>query len=60
MQIKNLKSAYQNELKRLGESFLERHQSPLFLSKHTELVDRHLATIWSACGLDESLCLIAV
>ena len=60
MQIKNLKSAYQNELKRLGESFLERHQSPLFLSKHTELVDRHLATIWSACGLDESLCLVAV
>jgi len=60
MQIGNLREIYQKELKKLGEKFLAQHQSPLFLSKHTQLIDTTLGVIWRSYGLDNNFCLIGV
>ena len=44
----------------LGENFIKNHQSQIFLSKHTKLVDSSLINLWNARNLKGSLCLIAV
>jgi len=60
MYIQKLKEVLQQKFQTLGKNFLRNHQSQIFLSKHTQLVDSSLINLWNARDLRGNLCLVAV
>ena len=60
MYIQKLKEIFQQKFQTLGKKFLSNHQSQIFLSKHTKLVDSVLIKLWNVRGLEANLCLVAV
>ena len=60
MYIQKLKETLQQKSQTLGKKFLSNHQSQIFLSKHTRLVDDSLKKLWNARDIKGDLCLVAV
>ena len=60
MNIQQLKEAFQQKFQDLGKKFLKNHQSKIFLSQHTKLVDKSLIQLWNGRDLIDGLCLVAV
>ena len=60
MNIQQLKEAFQQKFQDLGKKFLKNHQSKIFLSQHTKLVDKSLIKLWNGRDLIDGLCLVAV
>jgi [protein-PII] uridylyltransferase len=60
MNIQQLKEVYQQKFQDLGKKFLKNHQSKIFLSQHTRLVDSTLIKLWDLRSLKDQLCLVAV
>ena len=60
MYIQKLKETLQQKSQTLGKKFLSNHQSQIFLSKHTRLVDDSLKKLWNARDIKGGLCLVAV
>jgi len=55
-----LKEILQQKFQAIGKKFLSNHQSQIFLSRHTKLVDDSLKELWNARDLKGGLCLVAV
>lgn len=60
MNIQQLKETFQQKFQDLGKKFLKNHQSKIFLSQHTKLVDKSLIQLWNGRDLIDGLCLVAV
>ena len=60
MHIQELKETFQKKFQALGKKFIKNHQSQIFLSKHTKLVDSSLIKLWESRNLKGELCLVAV
>ena len=60
MYINILKKTLQQKFQKLGKNFLKNHQSQIFLSKHTKLIDKSITQLWNERNLVDDLCLVAV
>ena len=60
MYIQELKERFEQKFQTLGKKFLNDHQSQIFLSKHTKLVDNSLVKLWQSRNIQGELCLVAV